>query len=151
MIERNPPPGGIPIYYVPSSRTVCKRTLEALGTKIFEGGPLTPASENCNWEHKSVHYKKKWTALWECTAVVGAEGNEAGRMPSSLKVTTKSGARAPGASRMTLMLFTLCICGAIFLFFLRQFCVCTPQKTQKTPPPADRPPRPRPYESCENI
>ena len=28
-----PPPGGFPIYYVPSSRTVCKRTpLEAPGT-----------------------------------------------------------------------------------------------------------------------
>ena len=27
LIGRNPPPtGGFPIYYVPSSRTVCKRT-----------------------------------------------------------------------------------------------------------------------------
>jgi len=27
MIDGNPPPpGGFPIYYVPSSRTVCKRT-----------------------------------------------------------------------------------------------------------------------------
>ena len=32
LIERTPPPlGGFPIYYVPSSRTVCKRTpLEGL-------------------------------------------------------------------------------------------------------------------------
>ena len=26
MKEPPPPPGGFPIYYVPSSRTVCKRT-----------------------------------------------------------------------------------------------------------------------------
>ena len=39
LIERNPPPlGGVPFYYVPSSRTVCKRTpLEDPGTNPSRG------------------------------------------------------------------------------------------------------------------
>jgi len=38
LIERNPPPGGFLIYYVPSSRTVCKRTpLEEPGTNPLRG------------------------------------------------------------------------------------------------------------------
>jgi len=38
LIERNPPPGGFPIFYVPSSRTVCKRTpLEEPGTNPSRG------------------------------------------------------------------------------------------------------------------
>ena len=38
LIERNPPPGGFPIYYVPWSRTVCKRTpLEEPGTNPSRG------------------------------------------------------------------------------------------------------------------
>ena len=36
--KKSPPPGGFPIYYVPSSRTVSKRTpLEALGTSASKG------------------------------------------------------------------------------------------------------------------
>ena len=36
--KKPPPPGGFPIYYVPSSRTVCKRTpLEAPGTNPAGG------------------------------------------------------------------------------------------------------------------
>jgi len=36
--KKPPPPGGFPIYYVPSSRTVCKRTpLEAPGTNPSRG------------------------------------------------------------------------------------------------------------------
>jgi len=38
LIERNPPPGGFPTYYVPSSRTVSKRIpLEAPGTNSSRG------------------------------------------------------------------------------------------------------------------
>jgi len=39
LIERNPnPPGGFPTYYVPSSRTVSKRTLlEAPGITFSRG------------------------------------------------------------------------------------------------------------------
>jgi len=38
FIETTPPPGGVPIYYVPSSRTVSKRTpLEAPGTNSSRG------------------------------------------------------------------------------------------------------------------
>jgi len=43
--RKKPPPPGGSIYYVPSSRTVCKRTpFEAPGYKLFEGGPLTHGS-----------------------------------------------------------------------------------------------------------
>jgi len=36
--KKPPPPGGFPIYYVPSSRTVCKRTfLEEPGTNLSRG------------------------------------------------------------------------------------------------------------------
>jgi len=36
--QKPPPPGGFPIYYVPSSRTVSKRTpLEASGTNSSRG------------------------------------------------------------------------------------------------------------------
>ena len=36
--KKPPPPGGFPIYYVPSSRTVCKRTpLEEPGANPSKG------------------------------------------------------------------------------------------------------------------
>jgi len=36
--KKPPPPGGVPIYYVPSSRTVCKRNpLEEHGTNPSRG------------------------------------------------------------------------------------------------------------------
>jgi len=41
--KKPPPPGGFPIYYIPSSRTVCKRTSLAWFV-FFEGGPFTHGS-----------------------------------------------------------------------------------------------------------
>ena len=38
------PPGAVPIYYVPSSRTVSQRTLRSTCYTFFEGGPLTHGS-----------------------------------------------------------------------------------------------------------
>ena len=42
--KNTPPPGGFPIYYVPSSRTLSKRTLGSTWYKFFEGGPLIHGS-----------------------------------------------------------------------------------------------------------
>ena len=42
--KKPPPPGGFPIYYVPSSRTVCKRPPRRICTRFYEGVPLIHGS-----------------------------------------------------------------------------------------------------------
>ena len=51
VIERNPPPlGGFPIYYVPSSKTVCKRTpFEESGTNPLRGVLLHTVLDEGTW------------------------------------------------------------------------------------------------------
>jgi len=58
LIERNPPPGWFPIYYVPSSRTVSKRTpLEQFVPGASRGVLLLTVLDEGN----IVNRKKKWS------------------------------------------------------------------------------------------
>ena len=58
MIERNLPPGWFPIYYVPSSRTVSKRTpLEQFVPGASRGVLLLTVLDEGN----IVNRKKKWS------------------------------------------------------------------------------------------
>jgi len=70
-----PPPGGFPIYYVPSSRTVCKRTPLSTWYKFFEGCPLTHGSWWGNIVNRkplrgggflSIRVSRGWFDSWHC-------------------------------------------------------------------------------------
>jgi len=56
LIERNPPPGGFPIYFVPSSRTVWKRTPSKDLYQVLRGGP----SYTRFWWGNIVNRKPPW-------------------------------------------------------------------------------------------